>query len=88
MFRPARSIDPSTIHSRGESMIRRFTTASAVVALVLAWASLVPAQSTQPERIAFQGRLTGADGNPVTNGALSMTFSIYASSSAPFGSYL
>jgi subtilisin-like proprotein convertase family protein len=69
-------------------MIRRFATAGSVLALVLAWASLASTQSAPPERIAFQGRLTGADGNPVTNGGLSMTFSIYASATAPYGSYL
>ncbi len=52
------------------------------LAVLLAFLAVpdLSAQAPQPEQITFQGRLTDAEGNPVT-GDVSMTFSIYDAAS-------
>jgi hypothetical protein len=53
----------------------RITVAAALMLLLPL--SLSAAPSPPPSTVSFQGRLTDAAGNPVTNPALSMTFKLY-----------
>ena len=46
--------------------------------VILALSNVVTAQSSVPNLINFQGRLTDSLGNPVTDGAHSVTFRIFS----------
>ena len=59
----------------------RFTRPVQFMAAVALVAFLAPANAAPPSTINYQGNLTNASAQPVNNGAITMTFSLYAAAS-------